>query len=205
MSSLPSELTDAVIDHLHADKIALAVCALVCKEWLPTSRYHLFSTINVNEGNIQQFFDILDTPLCIWQPLVRHLNMAGIRRYTVSWLDKAHIQKLSTLVAVKKLSVRNFNSYEAHLVRILFAFGGINELHIAQGVFPSFSHLMQMIILFPLKRLTLEENTYFIYPLTVAPTPSVEWIGNLHVIHLRSLLHREIKTSAHFCEISVRL
>jgi hypothetical protein len=193
MSNLPSELIDAVIDHLHSDKMALAACALVCKEWLPASRYHLYSTISVNEGNIQKFFDTLDTPLCIWRPLVRHLNMTGIRRYAVSWLDGAHLQKLSTLVAVKKLSLRNFNSYEAHLVRILYAFGGINELHISRGLFSSFLHLMQMIIAFPLKRLTLEENTYFRYPPIVAPTPSVEWIRNLHVIHLRSLFHREIK------------
>ncbi|XP_006457220.1 hypothetical protein AGABI2DRAFT_123088 [Agaricus bisporus var. bisporus H97] len=45
---LPQELVDTVIDHLHADRAALAACALVCQSWLHTSRQHLFATISLS-------------------------------------------------------------------------------------------------------------------------------------------------------------
>ncbi|KIP01799.1 hypothetical protein PHLGIDRAFT_80071, partial [Phlebiopsis gigantea 11061_1 CR5-6] len=42
---LPLEIQDMIIDHLHNDKRSLQSCALVCKHWLPASRYHLFHSI----------------------------------------------------------------------------------------------------------------------------------------------------------------
>ncbi|GLB44326.1 hypothetical protein LshimejAT787_1602560 [Lyophyllum shimeji] len=42
---LPHELIDIIIDHLHDDRVALANCSMVCKAWLASSRFHLFSDI----------------------------------------------------------------------------------------------------------------------------------------------------------------
>ncbi|GJE96751.1 hypothetical protein PsYK624_129570 [Phanerochaete sordida] len=42
----PPELFDSVIDHLHDDKAALRQCTLICREWLPASTFHLFSTLS---------------------------------------------------------------------------------------------------------------------------------------------------------------
>ncbi|EKM54060.1 uncharacterized protein PHACADRAFT_60584, partial [Phanerochaete carnosa HHB-10118-sp] len=42
----PPELFDSVIDHLHDDKAALHKCSLVCKDWVPSSTFHLFSTFS---------------------------------------------------------------------------------------------------------------------------------------------------------------
>jgi len=42
---LPQELVDHVLDHLHDDPLTLSSCSLVCHSWLPTTRYHLFSTV----------------------------------------------------------------------------------------------------------------------------------------------------------------
>ncbi|KAI0643471.1 hypothetical protein C8Q79DRAFT_915265 [Trametes meyenii] len=39
----PSEIIDAIIDHLHDDRDALHSCALVCARWLSESRHHLFA------------------------------------------------------------------------------------------------------------------------------------------------------------------
>ncbi|GJE97862.1 hypothetical protein PsYK624_140840 [Phanerochaete sordida] len=44
---LPTELTDAIIDHLHDDKPSLQNCALVSSAWLESSRYHLFYAVRV--------------------------------------------------------------------------------------------------------------------------------------------------------------
>jgi len=49
MPLLPPEIMDMVIDHLFNDKPALSSCALVCQDWLPSTRYHLFHTLRVQE------------------------------------------------------------------------------------------------------------------------------------------------------------
>ena len=44
-SMVPQELFDMILDFLHNDVAALRNAGLVCKSWLPTSRFHLFSEI----------------------------------------------------------------------------------------------------------------------------------------------------------------
>lgn len=45
LPELSSEITDTIIDFLHNDLASLAQCGLVCWQWYPASRYHLFSFI----------------------------------------------------------------------------------------------------------------------------------------------------------------
>ncbi|KZP08268.1 hypothetical protein FIBSPDRAFT_840493, partial [Athelia psychrophila] len=49
---VPSEITDAIIDHLHADVASLEKCSLICKNWLPSARHHLFRAISLHSWNI---------------------------------------------------------------------------------------------------------------------------------------------------------
>lgn len=44
---LPYEIFDIVVDFLHNDKKTLHVCCLVCRQWLPSSRLHLFRSVFV--------------------------------------------------------------------------------------------------------------------------------------------------------------
>ncbi|KAJ7664698.1 hypothetical protein B0H17DRAFT_1019602, partial [Mycena rosella] len=44
---LPLELVDYTIDFAHLDQDTLYACSLVCKAWLPSARYHLFSRITL--------------------------------------------------------------------------------------------------------------------------------------------------------------
>jgi hypothetical protein len=194
MSTFPSELTDIVIDYLHSDREALTACALVCKVWLPASRYHLFYTIHVDEQNVTQFFEILDTPRCIsWRPYIRHLDITGIRRYTVSLLDEAALSTLSTIYTIEALSLRNFNGYDgASFARLSSTFPRVKELKISHGFFHSFSHCMRIATSFPLEHLTLELNHYF----NQEPFP-VD-VTNLRIIHLGSLIHREVSILGKF-------
>ncbi|KAF7968531.1 hypothetical protein HWV62_30191 [Athelia sp. TMB] len=43
----PAELTDIIIDFLHADRPALAACSLACRAWLPAARLHLFRHVDI--------------------------------------------------------------------------------------------------------------------------------------------------------------
>lgn len=48
---LAPEITDRIIDFLYEDVAALQACSLVCREWLPSSHYHLFSSISIYGSN----------------------------------------------------------------------------------------------------------------------------------------------------------
>jgi hypothetical protein len=41
--AIPQELSDMILDFLHNDRPALCSAGLVCRSWLPSSRFHLFS------------------------------------------------------------------------------------------------------------------------------------------------------------------
>ncbi|KAJ6494049.1 hypothetical protein C8R47DRAFT_1267506 [Mycena vitilis] len=59
MKRFPSELEDVLIDFCHDDYATLASCGLVCRGWLPASRYHLFSSISLSTQNARAFQEIL--------------------------------------------------------------------------------------------------------------------------------------------------
>ena len=44
-SSLPPEILDLIIDHLHDEPTALKACCLVSKSWIQRSRTHLFASV----------------------------------------------------------------------------------------------------------------------------------------------------------------
>ena len=73
---LPPELIDNVIDLLSDDNETLATCALVCKSWVPASRYHLaspFSEITLSPWGDEQ--SMLSSPACTIASAVRHLQI----------------------------------------------------------------------------------------------------------------------------------
>ena len=69
---LPQELIDHTIDHLHNDKLSLAACSLVCKNWLSSARRHVFNKL------------ILDTSINIVTHLMFLQSHASIALYVRS-------------------------------------------------------------------------------------------------------------------------
>ncbi|KAI0654467.1 hypothetical protein C8Q70DRAFT_521308 [Cubamyces menziesii] len=61
---LPCDIAYLIIDQLHDDGAALKACALVCREWLPRSRYHLFRDLvvksNHEQNDFEAFSELLD-------------------------------------------------------------------------------------------------------------------------------------------------
>ncbi|KAI0782947.1 hypothetical protein C8Q75DRAFT_488679 [Abortiporus biennis] len=83
-TSLYPELVDIVMDHLYNDKTSLSRCSLVCRSWLSSCRFHLFSTMSVyhtfpvstrSEG-FHAFNTVLSTPSGIG-PFIRNLTLTG--------------------------------------------------------------------------------------------------------------------------------
>ncbi|KAJ7753636.1 hypothetical protein DFH07DRAFT_774037 [Mycena maculata] len=77
-TTLPRELCDFVVDYLHAERAALGTCALVCRAWVPASRFHLFEHISLaaNEGHAAARLDaLLASPHATFVPAVRQLDL----------------------------------------------------------------------------------------------------------------------------------
>ncbi|KAF9554807.1 hypothetical protein CPC08DRAFT_162566 [Agrocybe pediades] len=70
---LAPELIDTIIDYNHADTQTLASCALVAKEWVPSTRYHLFSNVEISHENAREFIDLLESPQCTFAAAVKGL------------------------------------------------------------------------------------------------------------------------------------
>ena len=45
MSSLPPEVLDLIIDHLHDEPVTLKTCCVISKSWVPRTRKHLFAYV----------------------------------------------------------------------------------------------------------------------------------------------------------------
>lgn len=69
MKRFPSELEDTVIDFSYDDLATLASCSLVCRDWVPASRYHMFSAILLTAQNAQAFLELISHSTTI-APLV---------------------------------------------------------------------------------------------------------------------------------------
>ncbi|KAJ7763634.1 hypothetical protein DFH07DRAFT_812619 [Mycena maculata] len=73
---LPNELVDIVIGELQSeDTSTIARCGLVCKNWLPTSRYRLFAEVHLNDGTMDSFFDVVHTSPFPLRSFIRSLAL----------------------------------------------------------------------------------------------------------------------------------
>jgi hypothetical protein len=52
---LPPEVIDRIIDYLHDSPADLRTSALVCKPWLASSRFHLFSSVSIDPWHFYSF------------------------------------------------------------------------------------------------------------------------------------------------------
>ncbi|KAJ6536824.1 hypothetical protein B0H19DRAFT_1382699 [Mycena capillaripes] len=72
----PIELVECIIDASCLHPPTLAACSLVCKQWLPRSRHHLFGSLDLSadwtpEPNVvTNFFNIIDTPNSTLTPYI---------------------------------------------------------------------------------------------------------------------------------------
>ncbi|KAJ6461110.1 hypothetical protein C8R45DRAFT_538614 [Mycena sanguinolenta] len=102
MKRFPSELEDIAVDFCHGDNATLAACGLVCRSWLPTSRYHLFSSITLTAQNVRDFLDIVTL-----SPVVPSLVQDVELRFSgISLLDLEVVPILVRLTRTARLTLR---------------------------------------------------------------------------------------------------
>jgi hypothetical protein len=136
-----AEIFDIIIDHLHNDKRALATCSLVCKAWLPSSRYHLFFAVQIfDTRNMTRFLLDLDSPLSTIDPFIRSLTLRECDYLQRFWvLDVFHAAptsgidhrtiSLSRLTGLRMLKLKYFHfNHFGELVDLICSFRSLKEI-----------------------------------------------------------------------------
>ncbi|KAJ7279466.1 hypothetical protein C8J57DRAFT_1464865 [Mycena rebaudengoi] len=109
--TLPRELCDSIVDQLHAEPAALGNCALVCRAWVPSSRFHLFESISLTQhsgSRAARLNTLLANPHATIQPAVRTLIL---------------------LNALSSVQIRNSTTGSAQVRTLLQIVPHITQLH----------------------------------------------------------------------------
>ena len=101
LPAIPQELSDTILDFLHDDVTALCSAGLVCKSWLPASRFHLFSDIQLNtrvaDNAHQRGLEVICAERSTIPPYILSLSIVGF------------VDTLPLLSNLKRLSLWRIN------------------------------------------------------------------------------------------------
>ncbi|KAJ7621759.1 hypothetical protein DFH06DRAFT_1232682 [Mycena polygramma] len=78
MAHLPRDLLDLLLDEFQSSsgvEATVAVCGLVCKAWLPSSRARLFAKVVLRERNARSFYHMVKKSTFPIQSLIRTLQV----------------------------------------------------------------------------------------------------------------------------------
>ncbi|KAJ7257843.1 hypothetical protein C8J57DRAFT_1721143 [Mycena rebaudengoi] len=109
MSTLPGELVDSIIDFASFDPQTLAACGLVAKQWLPCSRFHLFSSIHLRRNRdretVKSFLLLVQSPLATFLSCVLEVHLHHHPTYEVPILSTGDLLALLTRTGLRPQSL----------------------------------------------------------------------------------------------------
>ncbi|THU87896.1 hypothetical protein K435DRAFT_969717 [Dendrothele bispora CBS 962.96] len=179
-SNLPTELVELVLDHVYwadcgpptdyethfdlsqAKHDTLSACSLVSRSWLPRTRIHLFSIIELDssDGSITVFLGLLQHPLCTITNYVRDLTFRDGRRWADPYYQSdpyhredwhgSHLLTLTCLLSIENLKFYNVSFQSAALgvdgAHTFFAaFPCLKSLWLGDCTFDTKTHFLKMI------------------------------------------------------------
>jgi hypothetical protein len=116
---LPPELVDAIIGLLHTDPATLATCALVCKSWVPASRYHRFSQLVIRPRPKIEISELLSSTMCTIAPAVQHLKLVMLEGLSSLHDIASSLPNVMQLTILKSTLQDTHNFSPAALVSLL--------------------------------------------------------------------------------------
>ncbi|KAF9069715.1 hypothetical protein BDP27DRAFT_1420622 [Rhodocollybia butyracea] len=195
MDNLCPELVAYILDFLHASAPLLASSSLVCRNWLPATRYHLFSTpvlcqissVRSPSDNTCSFIELLDSPLCTFrhsiQGCILNIQRVSILRTCIDALA-AHTTLTGTLLITQHECVdidltRDLQLSEKFCFLRSFVYSNLSDVWS--------SDLSQLIISLPhLESLSIFTDIYICSEVDMAPGPHGGVVlPNLKVLRLR--------------------
>ncbi|KAF9818768.1 hypothetical protein IEO21_02548 [Rhodonia placenta] len=155
MGNLPPEMGDRILDHLWTDHRALVACSLTCREWLPTTRLHMFNTITIDANTRLRFEETLEESphLALYvRHLIAHVSPgSGLSEQigVLSRLDNTadltlvnwHVSSIDSETVTVVQNIRRLYLRRSSLgisdtiIPLLCAFPVLSELHIQQPTY----------------------------------------------------------------------
>ncbi|KAJ7162978.1 hypothetical protein C8R46DRAFT_999382 [Mycena filopes] len=167
MLDLPQELIDRIIDELHDDWHSLAACGLVCWEWVPASRFHLFSEITLQRTaqlrclmhqQFRPFLDMVATGSTTFAPFISHLTLQELDATpTAGEQFRSAFAILSKLSAITSLEFKHWRALGSQPIHnLLPQLTGLSKLILDHVDIDSVGQLFGMLEMCPaLTSLTL--------------------------------------------------
>ncbi|KAJ6561876.1 hypothetical protein B0H19DRAFT_1142914 [Mycena capillaripes] len=105
---IPPELLEHIMD-LSTDLKTVCLCGLVSSEWIPRSRYILFSTVCLSGSNFRRFLELLGSPTCSFASSVYHLGFDAETSLQSAFYTLATSSAFGRLVHVHSLRLTNID------------------------------------------------------------------------------------------------
>lgn len=162
----PAELVDLVVDASRKDRKALATYALVCKQWTPRSRHHLFDKAAIFADNARQFISLLSSPHCTFATAIHELDISLSASGSQQWFNELSRRLQPILPKTTNLSRLAISGSRNTVIRrleetsgartALVAFGRQNQgpsqivaLKLGPVTFESFADFVDIVSAFP--------------------------------------------------------
>ncbi|KAJ7775232.1 hypothetical protein B0H14DRAFT_2964639, partial [Mycena olivaceomarginata] len=133
MRNFAQELIDEIIDHTanmrmgataglcespSAQTVAkVGALGLVCKQWWPRSRFHLFSHLILNPRTIQSFFDLVDNSPC---PILTFIETLDLQfDHNPALLDEGQLRRFGESCGLKTLWIQVPRLEESNIIQFL--------------------------------------------------------------------------------------
>ena len=129
VKALPNEIQDRILDFLHDSKPTLKACSLVCKTWVPTSRYHLFSTgrIRLHGRDARSCETLLKNPNCTIQSCM-HFSASLDDPETA-----VNVSNVLQCLSPSSLHIQQFSNLYWHTLRNFHPSPTIERLEVGSG------------------------------------------------------------------------
>lgn len=158
-SQVATEIYDSILAHLHSSKSILSKCSIVCKDWLPLCRRHLFFSLNLRPSLVKQLSASPDAAQTII-PHVRSIALGG------RWIngEQKCISFIQNFERIEQLHLETWSLDTVAAVSLLKACSShsrtLTILDLKYIRFPSFAFLVQFIASFVLlEQLSLDNVT----------------------------------------------
>ncbi|KAF9481742.1 hypothetical protein BDN70DRAFT_505561 [Pholiota conissans] len=140
--NIPNELIDSIIDYNHSDPPTLLASALVSKKWIPASRYHVFSNINISHENAQEFMQLVRSPNCTFCGILRGLNVhfaPGSQRWFSEFLRRLSSVDRINVTSLMLSGTRNTAIRDEVVLALSTYFAQVKHFRVGTVVFESFT------------------------------------------------------------------
>jgi hypothetical protein len=141
---------------LHKDRPALKTTSLVCRNWLPASRMHLFEMVTFSPVNLTDFFSISHSRYATLLPHIRNivLKPPGVLPHQGQYqIWKDFTPDLHRCTAIKSVSLEYMKwNYLEPSARESFVSNlpGVTEINTMSATFANLGELLELLASYPL-------------------------------------------------------